>query len=142
MPFRPARSSVEIAGGLTFSIILLSVCANGTPIQASNASDKRDYEEAMRLEALGHYGESSPNIARSPASSPEGCVRASAELAGAYMNNYNDIRGGIEKAEECLRRAIQLDPECGKAYSRMAEIYDTRGDYLAGHQICNQVHQF
>lgn len=135
--FYPSHSAVEVASTLWLSIIFLCIFAPGTPSQARNASDKRDYEEAMRLEALGHYGEAARILREVQRHRPKD-ANVLVELAGAYMYNYNDISGGIEKAEECLRRAIQLDPECGKAYRRMAEIYDTRGDYVTGIKLATQ----
>ncbi len=85
----------------------------------------------MRLEALGHYGESARLLREVQRHRPRDVYVLTA-LANAYLNNINDVPGGIDKAEKCLHMAIKMDPEYGTPYSRLAECYDSRGDYVTG----------
>lgn len=104
---------------------------------SAHANDKSDFDEASRLGSLGHYGEAA-RILREVQRHRPNDPYVLCELAGAYMNNYNDVSGGVDKAEKCLRRAIQLDPECGRAYSRLAECYDAKGDFTTGVKLATK----
>ncbi len=98
---------------------------------ASSAGDKSDFEEALRLERLGHYGETARLLREVQRHRPDNAY-VLAELANAYLNNYSDLKNGLDNAEKCSRRAIKLDPECGRAYARLAECRDAKGDYIEG----------
>ena len=112
-------------------LLILEFPFAAVPCLAGGGVDQRDFDEAMRLCALGHYG-SAAKILREEQRKHPNDVFILTELGTAYMNDYNDVSGGVDKAEKCLRRAIQLDPEFGKPYCRMAECCDAKGDFEAG----------
>lgn len=99
--------------------------------RADNVRDSRDFAEALRLEALGHYDAAARIFREIQRKRPNDAYVLSA-LGNAYMNNYNDVANGVDKAEKCFLRALQLDPELGQAYARLAECYDSRGDFKTG----------
>lgn len=101
-----------------------------SPALASSA-DGRAFDEALRLGQLGHYGESARMLREIQRKHPNDAYVLT-ELGNAYLNNYNDLAGGTDKAEKCLRRALEIDPELGKAWVRLAECYDAKGDFESG----------
>ncbi len=109
----------------TFSLFATTECL------AVNTADERAFEEALNLCHLGHYG-AAKRILRGIQSRHPNDVYVLTELGNAYMNDYNDVEGGVEKAEKCLRHAIEIDPEYGKAYSVLAECRDSLGDFAEG----------
>ncbi|MBX9952426.1 MAG: tetratricopeptide repeat protein [Candidatus Obscuribacterales bacterium] len=97
----------------------------------ADGADRREFDEALRLGALGHYGESARLLREIQRKHPNDPYVLT-ELGTAYMNNYNDVQNGTDKGEKCFRRALQIDPELGKAWARLAECYDARGDFVSG----------
>lgn len=110
--------------------ITMTLCARFSPALASSA-DGRAFDEALRLGQLGHYGESARMLREIQRKHPNDPYVLT-ELGNAYMNNYNDLVSGTEKAEKCLRRALEIDPQLGKAWVRLAECYDAKGDFESG----------
>lgn len=99
--------------------------------RADNIRDTRDFAEAKRLEALGRNEEAARIFREIQRKRPNDADVLTA-LGDAYMNNYNDVANGATKAEKCFRRAIELDPELGRAYAKLAECCDARGDFKMG----------
>ena len=92
------------------------------------ASDKSDYEEALRLHDIGKNGEAARLLREVQRHRPND-TNVLVELGIAYMCNYNDLGSGTEKAEKCFLRAIELDPGLGKAYIRMSQLSSARGKF-------------
>lgn len=103
----------------------------------SSGQDFREFQEAMRLGQSGNYA-TAATILRELQRKHPGDAYILTELGTAYMNNYNDITHGVDRGEKCFRRAIQLDPQLGKAYVRLAEVYDVRGDYETGIKLATK----
>jgi len=124
-----SKSGIALAE-ISILVIIFSAAATITPAFAKSP-DARTFDEALRLGNLGHYGESSRLLREIQRKHPNDPYILT-ELGNAYMNNSNDLQNGSEKAEKCFRRALEIDPELGKAWVRLAEVYDAKGDYLSG----------
>jgi len=106
-------------------------CLSAIQPALAGSADRREFDEALRLGSLGHYGESARLLREIQRKHPNDPYVLT-ELGTAYMNNYNDVQNGTDKGEKCFRRALQIDPELGKAWARLAECYDARGDFVSG----------
>jgi len=124
-----AAKFLIVVGACVISMTACQTAVMGSGID--NARDKREYDEALRLESLGNY-EAAAKILREVQRRHPGNAYVLSALGNAYMNDYNDIANGVDKAEKCLLRAIQIDPELGNAYARLAECYDARGNFKMG----------
>lgn len=80
-------SKISIAISLSFALAL-----------SASANDKSDFDEASRLGSLGHYGEAARLLREVQRHRPNDPY-VLCELAAAYMNNYNDVKDGVDKAE-------------------------------------------
>lgn len=134
-PFVRYQTMRKISRTTYGCIVAISLCLCSSfalaANRADNARDSRDFAEAKSLEAVGHY-EAASRIFREIQRRRPNDADVLTALGNAYMNNPNDVANGVDKAEKCFLRALQLDPELGQAYSRLAECYDARGDYKMG----------
>ena len=118
-------------------LFALSVSLTSISPTLASTADERAFDEALNLCHLGHYGEGK-RILREVQRRHPNDVYVLTELGNAYMNDYNDVAGGVDKAEKCLRRAIEIDPEYGKAYSILAECSDAKGDFAQGVKLATK----
>ncbi len=116
----------KIAALLAITFVLASSCAD-----ASNTDDTKLFNEGIRLRDLGNNTEAA-KIFREVQRRRPNDANVLTELADSYLNNYSDITYGPEKGEKCLLRAIQLDPELGRAYMLLAKFYNASGDFDEG----------
>ncbi|HIA54322.1 MAG TPA: tetratricopeptide repeat protein [Candidatus Melainabacteria bacterium] len=116
--------------GKLFFVAAVLNCSMLMPVEASSA-DGRAFDEAIRLGILGHYGESTRILREIQRKHPNDPYVLT-ELGNAYLNNYNDVQSGTDKAEKCLRRALEIDPELGRAWVKLAECSDAKGDFVSG----------
>ncbi len=93
--------------------------ANGTA-GISKTSDETFYERAQWYKKAGHLDKASEILSQLYRKQPQN-VPLLVELGETYLNDSNDMAGGLIRAEQCFRKAIKIDPEFGKAYYMMTE---------------------
>lgn len=132
-----AHINQALKASLTVATFAVGIFVFVAPAIALETAEERDFDEAMRLCALGHYGEAKRLLRVVQSKFPKSAVVLTA-LGNAYLNDYNDVSGGVDKAEKCFRKAIELDPEYGRSYAHLAECCDTRGDFKTGIKLATK----
>lgn len=101
------------------------------------ANDKQDFKYARSLIEAGHYLEAT-RLLRSIQKRHPNDVNVLCELGCSYEGNFSDGAQGLDNAQKCFERALQLDPQCGRAYYGLAMCYNSRGDFAKGVELATR----
>lgn len=100
-------------------------------------SDEQSYIRAQALMKNGHNDEAARILVRIVQDRPND-ARLLVELGDCYMTDFNDISGGIMKAELYFRKAIKIDPQYGRAYYKMTEWANAQGKHELAVQMATK----
>jgi len=116
------------------------LCAIGFVLNNSApglANDVQDFNYAQKLTNSGHYLEATRILREIQRHRPND-VNILCELGCSYERNFNDGANGLDNAQKCFERALQIDPQCGRACYGMAMCLDSRGDFVKGIQFATR----
>jgi len=94
-------------------------------------SDTRLVNEAIRLADAGKFPDAAHILQGVHQRNPKD-VFVLVQLGHSAMNSAADLTNGSAFGEKCFRKAIELDPQYGRAYKKLAECYNGRGDFANG----------
>lgn len=134
-----ATKNIPVSLGLRFNVLRLAAALLTLPVLAIIANpawsmdraDERLVNEAIRLADAGNFPHAARILQRVHQRYPKDTF-VLVQLGHVSMNSAADLTNGTILAEKCFRRAIELDPQFGRAYKKLAECYDGRGDFLNG----------
>lgn len=104
-----------------YYVAALLICAFVTGFSADGRTiEDIQYARAQAFIKAGSFDEASVILLKLYRLHPENAGLL-VELGQAYLKDTTEITGSQMKAEQCFRKAIKLDPECGKAYYHLSE---------------------
>lgn len=86
------------------------------------------FDEVSHLLDIGDYSAARPRLRALIKQYPKEPILF-VWLARAYATDPENLRDGFQKAGTCLKHAVELDPEFGKAYTQYSEWYSAQGDF-------------
>lgn len=96
-----------------------------------DGNDTRLVNQAVRLTDAGNFPDAARILQGVHQRNPKD-VFVLVQLGHCAMNSAADLTNGSVFGEKCFRKAIELDPQYGRAYKKLAECYNGRGDFLNG----------
>ncbi len=108
--------------------------ASATPCAANDA---QEFNRSLMLTRAGHYLEAT-KLLRSIQKRHPNDANVLCELGCSYERNFNDGAQGLDNAQKCFERALQLDPQCGRAYYGLSMCYNSRGDFKRGVEMATK----
>lgn len=99
--------------------------------------DRQRVADGVRLCDAGHFSDAIRVLTgvqqRNPRDSFVLC-----QLGHAHMNNAEDLTHSTAIAEKCFRKAIEVDPEYGRAYKKLCEWYSAHGDWKTAVELATK----
>ncbi len=116
----PKSRSLNVGGATFLSLVItLSFCAK---------SSANEFDELSRLMDAANYTVARPALRAMIKKYPKEPMLF-VWLAKAYSNDPDNLRTGFEKAEQCLKHAVEVDPGFGKTYTQYSEWYSAQGNF-------------
>lgn len=116
--------------------LLIINCAS-IPAQAMDRYDTQRVNDAIKLCDTGHFPDAIRILTgvnqRNPKDSFVLC-----QLGHAHMNNAADLTHSTAIAEKCFRKAIEVDPQYGRAYKKLSEWYSAHGNWQMAVKLATQ----
>ena len=111
---------------------VIAICAAFISFStACAANDAQDFQYARSLTRAGNYLAATRFLRNIQKHHPNDVI-VLCELGCSYERNFDDGAQGLDNAQKCFERALQLDPQCGRAYYGMAMCYNSRGNFAKG----------
>lgn len=127
------RNTASMFSFLTF----LTFNCISIPAQAMDRYDTQRVNDAVQLCDSGHFPEAIRILTgvnqRNPKDSFVLC-----QLGHAHMNNAADLTHSTAIAEKCFRKAIEVDPQYGRAYKKLSEWYSAHGNWQMAAKLATQ----
>ncbi len=123
----PRRFST-VCSGSACAFIFACSCSQ---VLAVEPYEHKELEDALRCSELGDFVQSA-RILRNLHKHHPNDVFILTKLGDAYMNNIQDLSESTKLAEQCFKRAIEIDPQYGEPYAKLAECAGARGDFDLG----------
>ncbi len=96
-----------------------------------DSQDARLVSEAVSLSDKGNFPHAARILQAVHERNPKDTF-VLVQLGHASLNSAADLTRGTAYAEKCFKKAIEIDPQYGRAYKKLAECYNGRGDFLNG----------
>ncbi len=122
------KPAVSYSARIISASVVLANSVMTNPACDLNNYDTQCYNEAARQCDGGHFQNAIRILTELIKRQPNN-PRILVELGHAHMNNADDLTHSTEYAGKCFRKAIELDPEYGRAYKKLCEWYSAHGDW-------------